>query len=334
LKFIENATGTLSLFDVSRGHFEDESVMVERVRLILNVHSLWISNHQNNRRALNHGLTPREIIDHRLSASYKWTRFLTDNRRICGLKRDLVGDEGTGCDVERCAVIGRNGRNRAFYGSNDSMRNKLYFVESEDEEEAARNMATQQILDSLHSYFYHTVHLSDGERKETMEQDESDDDDINFETLCDDHSTEKLVNLMEQKRSESNRFRSRTRKRGSVSANDNEPQHSENQKFMTTNDFEAASNSTFSAVYSTRRQRCFRDVFVAEMERHGVSKEAVQTLEFDDAHCRRWRRRWRRCRRSKEVQRNGEAVDFGAERQGRTVLARSTLLLLGEIPRE
>ena len=259
--------------------------MVERIRFILNVYSLWITNHQQQRhQVLNHGIALRELIEDRLSASYNYTHFLVDYRRICESKRDLVGDH-EGCDVEQCAVIGRNSRNRAFYGKNDSMRNKLYFVETGDamkdgavdEEEIARNIATQQILDSLHSYFYHTVHLNEDERKEIIEQkgNDHDGDDIDFETLCDDHSTEKLVNLMDQKRIESNRFRSRGRGNG----DNNDAHHGENQKFMTTNDCDAASNSTFSAVYGTRRQRCFRDVFVSEMERYGVSKEVIETLD-------------------------------------------------------
>ena len=58
-----------------------------------------------------------------------------------------------------------------------AMRNKLYFIQSGkpmedgivDEEDTARNVASQQlVLDSLHSYFYHTVHLNDDERKETV----------------------------------------------------------------------------------------------------------------------------------------------------------------------
>ncbi len=272
------------VFDVESVHFEDEQCAVDRVRLVLSLYSLWMENHRRRRhQELNHGLSPRELMDDGLSgSSYDWTRFMTDYRRICGLKRDLVDDEEGGCDVARCAVIGRNERNRAFYGKNESLRNEMYLIESGqsmedevvDEEERARNIATQQILDSLHSFFYHSVHFDDGDFEGNAVEDEDDEmeNDIDFETLCDDHSAEKLLKTMEQKRSGSNRFRSR--KRGSA----NEPQQSEHHKFVTTNDFEAGSSSSFSAVYGGKRQRCFRGVFVSEMERHGVSEDAVRSL--------------------------------------------------------
>ena len=86
MKKIENEKGTL--FEVESGHFDEEQVIVQRVGVILNVYSLWITNQQQQRhRQLHNGMSLREIIDDRLSASYNWTRFLTDYRRICGLKR-------------------------------------------------------------------------------------------------------------------------------------------------------------------------------------------------------------------------------------------------------
>ena len=281
MRFIERGRG--SLFNAESGPFESEQAAVDRVRVMLSVYTLWMDNHRRRRhQELNHGLSPRELIEDGLSASYSFKRFLTDYRRVCGLKRDLVDDEEGGCDVARCAVIGRNERNRAFYGKNESLRNEMYLIESGqsmedevvDEEERARNIATQQILDSLHSFFYHSVHFDDGEfeGKEVEDGDDEMENDIDFKTLCDDHSAEKLVKTMEEKRSGSNRFRSRKR------ASANEPQQSEHHKFVTTNDFEAGSSSSFSAVYGGKRQRCFRGVFVSEMERHGVSEDAIRSL--------------------------------------------------------
>ena len=244
--------------------------MVERVRFILNLYSLWISNHHQQRhRELNHGISLREMVDERLSESYDYIRFLTDYRRITGIKRDFVGEDETACDVESCAVIGRNERNRGFYGKNESMRNQLYFIEngqSMDDDAVAKDIATQQILDSLHSYFYHSVHLNDDERKEIDDHYKGMKDDIDCDTLCDDYSAEKLINSLESKRNRSPRFRPK------------ESVNRDSRKFVRTNEFEPTSNSFFNAVYENKRQRTFRDVFVSEMNQNQICDDAIRSF--------------------------------------------------------
>ena len=283
LKVIQRDAG--NLFEVESKDYDTEQSLENRIKFILNLYTLWIHNNQQQRhKDLNHGLALRDIIGERLSASYDYNCFLTDNRVISGLKRDFIGDHEDGCDIATCSVIGRNERNRSFYAKNDVLRNQMYFIESGqstgdetvDDIDIAQNIATQQILDSLHSYVFHTVHLNEDEMKQ-IDDDQDDDDemeqDIDFKTLCDDHSAEKLVKMMESKRNSSNRFRSRQR------GNTNEQQqHSENQKFVTTNDFNSASNSSFSSVLNKKRQRSFRDVFESEMKRIGISDGAMHSI--------------------------------------------------------
>ena len=272
-----------NLFNVESDHFDSEQSAVDRIRFILNVYGLWIRNNvEQQHQKLNHGLSPRELIIDRLSDSYSYTRFLSDYRTVCGTNRDLVGDEDGECDVEHCDIMRRNARNRSFYGKNESLRNEMYFVErgqlmkdgALDIEAISRDIATQQILDSLHSYFYHSVHFDDEQYDDNVNEDEDDEmeNEIDFKTLCDDHRADKLVKLVEEKRNNSNRFR--TRKRGKDDTNGQ--QHGENQKFVTTN--EVASGSAFNAVYGKRKQRSFRDVFLSEMKRLGVSKDAIHSL--------------------------------------------------------
>ena len=258
---------------------------MDRVQFILNVHALWIRNNMEQRhQELNHGLSVREIIEDRLSANYSYTRFLTDYRTVCGIKKDFVSDKGGECDVEQCVIMKRNGRNRSFYGKNDNLRNEMYFIESTksmineavDDEDISRDIATQQILDSLHSYFYHSVHFEDGQLDDNVVEDEDDEmeNEIDFQTLCDDHSADKLVKMVEDKRNGSKRFRSR--RRGGV--DDNGVQQNDHQKFVTTNEFESGTSAAFSAVLGKKKLRSFRTVFISEMKRIGVNEDAIESL--------------------------------------------------------
>ncbi len=132
MEFIEQRRGSL-FDDVDGASFCSESSTVQRVHFVLKMYAQWMVNEESGGHfALNHGLSARWLLEDGLSGPYSMKRFLSDYRLVSGLRRDLVADEEgvSCCDAARCSVLRRNERNRSFYGRNEALRNRCYFIES------------------------------------------------------------------------------------------------------------------------------------------------------------------------------------------------------------
>eukprot|EP01084_Bolivina_argentea_P281471 481588_1 len=197
-----------------------------------------------------------EIINDKLNEKYNFSHFMSDVRFITTLKKDLVTEKDHICDAENCYVLDRAEL------TNDTRGNNLYFVNNSnnDNEEITNNICVQQILDSIHSFVYHSLHLnvSDIELKE-KENDEKEDN-IDLSNICVDTYTDKVINLLQNERNKSTRYRTRRR-----TNNDDNETGGIYSKFITTNKYKI---SSLVSINGKSKQKCFMDVVLIALKQN------------------------------------------------------------------
>eukprot|EP01083_Nonionella_stella_P280554 954417_1 len=192
---------------------EDDTVaLVKRIKYILTFYSEWMSNKDDDKQdmysVMNNGFDT--------DTEYNLKSFLSDyhfvvndrNRKLITTEIHKMDDEMKDiCDAEICRVIDRSEIDR-------SRSNRAYFCNQTDiQSDANKNIAVQQMLDSLHMFMYHTFrvhptqydHIQEVAQNEDAAEDESDDakdgDDY------DDKVTKKIVHLIQEAKVASRRFR-------------------------------------------------------------------------------------------------------------------------------
>eukprot|EP01084_Bolivina_argentea_P022485 41789_1 len=210
-----------NLFDIANNNHNEPTDRIQRVISISHSYGLWINHHRIHLNSEN-DITNNtyisniyDIINTKFSPSYDFRHFLLDYRFVISKKELLLNEDKMKdneiCNAETCVIINRNNRNREYYGNNNIRRNKLYFVHTHNthnklNEEIIRNISTQQILDSLHSFIHHTLHIDNNAFIQLYNQ-KNDNDNIEFDTICHDEYAEKIIQLIENEIKSSNKYR-------------------------------------------------------------------------------------------------------------------------------
>ena len=225
------------LFNHQNNYNKNESV--KRIKFILKLYSLWINNKIQNKNKNNDDNMNMNMYDiiNKLDKSYNFNIFLSDYNYIVNnenllFDNDDDSDDNNICDASSCLMISRVNRNKSLYSRNDVERNKLYFNNdnNNNSDDLNRNILSQQIIDSLHDTFYHTLRINKNEYINNNNNDDDDkiddDDDIDFDV-----EIEKLCKIIEKRKKSSKRFiRSNNR-------------YSTYNKFITTDSTETADTS-------------------------------------------------------------------------------------------
>eukprot|EP01083_Nonionella_stella_P002467 7121_1 len=225
----------LQLFDIANEKHNDPTDRIKRVKSVSHFYSQWMHRMQK-KEAQDTYTSIYDTINTQFDQSYTFQHFLSDYH-FAILEKHLLAEERVqqneqpqypSCDAQSCIMMQRNNRNREYFRNNHIRRNELYFIHKPNEstihdtsdETIARDIASQQILDSAHHFIHHTIHLPN----QTLQQMYAVDRDNNdFDTICEDKYTKKVVQHLENIRKSSNRYR-------------HPDQQSINDKFMTTND--------------------------------------------------------------------------------------------------
>eukprot|EP01083_Nonionella_stella_P189833 702924_1 len=216
---------------------EDDTVaLVKRIKYILTFYSEWMSNKDDDKQdmysVMNNGFDT--------DTEYNLKSFLSDyhfvvndrNRKLITTEIHKMDDEiqdkekDTVCDAEQCRVIDRSEIDRS------KARQLYHYNETDNATDINRSISIQQILDSLHVFMYHTFRIHPNEYQQieadTKEGDANDENQNDLNSLYDDKTTQKILNVIQKAKSSSRRFR-RTRNTAQI-----------HNKFMTANQYESA----------------------------------------------------------------------------------------------
>eukprot|EP01084_Bolivina_argentea_P082818 149956_1 len=190
LAIINRRKGTL--FDAKTSvNFNANARSIERIKFILEMYNIWLLNAENNNKN-NMRVSFDEIIRNYLHSNYSYIEFMIDYKRVTDIKKDLFENNQKICNAKLCKIINRNTRNRAYFANNNRELLDLYYIKHKNKETDSfvHNMSTQQMIDSLHTYVYHTLYIKDLSDK--IEKKESDE----FNHLCDDAYVTKLCEII------------------------------------------------------------------------------------------------------------------------------------------
>eukprot|EP01084_Bolivina_argentea_P290180 498385_1 len=199
------------LFDI-KTDTNNSDECINRVLFVLSLYKKWINNNVSGKHMTdNHNLSMYELItEHLKSKQYDFYSFLADYRAVTNIKRDLLSNESEEkiCTASECLIIDRNQQNpekrlHLYYQFNNAQKNQ-------NMDEINKNITTQQIIDSLHTYVFHTPYIDIDKIKLNIKS--SNLEDLDFDHLCDDLYTTEICKMLEKEIHNSNRFRSRDKK--------------------------------------------------------------------------------------------------------------------------
>eukprot|EP01083_Nonionella_stella_P280555 954418_1 len=236
----------LALFSADES---DTAALIKRIKYILKFYAEWMSNKDKSKEdmysIINNGFG--------INTSYNLKSFLSDyhfvvhdrNRKLITTEIHKMDDEikdkdnDTICDAEICRVIDRSEIDRGV------AKQSYFWNETDNHHDINKNVAVQQMLDSLHMFMYHTfrVHptqydhiqeLAYDEAEEAAADSEEDDDETDHvsHAIYDDTVTKQIIKLIQDAKAASSRFR-RSRNTSQI-----------HNKFMTVNQFDDHSNDT------------------------------------------------------------------------------------------
>ena len=204
----------------------NERDCLDRIKFILKLYQNWINVKTKNEEKI---MDIYDVINSELSSNYDISGFLKDYRYIVSQNRDIVakydGDQSLECDIESCYVQTRINRDKGQFAANNNKRRQLFFDTNEDSS-IQQSIFIQDILDGLHEWIYHTIHVK---LEEFIENDESDDEDDDTMISLKDTAMKAFNEYIEKKASSSSRYRSNR----SINSRYNN-QNVTNSKFMTT----------------------------------------------------------------------------------------------------
>ena len=163
-----------------------------------------------------------DIIDHELSNRYNLQRFLADYRYIIQHKRSILPydeeDDLLECNIESCYITKRTERNKSNMTRNNQERNRLFFIKNTNDEDVdLKDIVIQNILDTLHTFIYHTIridfrkYIKYGTRESDDDEAEDEQDGVYSDKpiviSCFDEGVRKLSEIIEQKKQRSNRYK-------------------------------------------------------------------------------------------------------------------------------
>ena len=247
LDIVKSLKGTL--FNIDNEEYNESAY--DRVMVISQIHSEWmksmnvIDSETNNTPTI----SMMDIVENELSESYSWNSFMSDYNAVLRMmqnnKNQPIGSIGSSkweCTGTECKIMDRQQRDRGFYGQNGAERDALYYIkrahgdskeDDVDEQDVVRDIATQQMLDTVHCLMFHSMLIKAEVQQLLNDEDrvvEEDDD------LCRDPAIQKVLDLVDRERERTMRRRT----------NDDDQKHD---KFMTSNSKEVQSE-TLSVVVS------------------------------------------------------------------------------------
>ena len=294
-----------------------------RVKCILQIYSSWIT--LNQQQTYQSHCNIYDLINSSLSPFYNFKTFLQDfkylmsNPQLLGYDNHPQNHDNTSqqeiaiyqstvygndallssnkdelCDASCCYIHERHGRKRAYYTRFSNEANPLFFIDNNDkssnvsnEDEAiTRLISAQQILDSAHSFIFHSMRIdmsliTNNLNTSNNSQDSSE--------LCHDFVATELIKEIRKIKGNSKRFRDADRdENGNIS------------KFVSTNDYKSCfveedqvQNKDRNDADSQGKVVCFVDGIFLELVKHGangfsIAKFAAKILpeEYDtDAFC-------------------------------------------------
>ena len=276
LSIISAEKGTL--FDMKRGRGTAED-RVDRIKFILKMYRKWMDAQPQS-----DCLRMHDIMDNHLDSSYNLTHFLSDYHWMTKMKTDLLShfvsdaDDDDGCSASQCMLIDRNERDRDYFGGNRTQRDRLYFIGTDldqSRDSVLRDISTQQMLDSLHSFLYHSMHFDVAEVVDHDHNDKDNENEVDLEHLCDDTQTLKVIEFIDRKRRNSSRFSARP------NAASNDHGAGVYSKFMTTNSFHFETDilsQKFLEISSDSKQHCFVDILLMELMKFEVPKHQISAF--------------------------------------------------------
>eukprot|EP01083_Nonionella_stella_P154250 496775_1 len=192
---------------------DDVSSLIDRIKYILSFYREWIAieNKESIYSIINDGFGTN--TDYNINSFLSDYYFVVDdqNKEVMTTAIQHINDETDGiCDAEICRVI-----NRTNDSASINSRRQHYFCKQGDDSQAAnRNISTQQILDALHIYIYHTLRVDDDECNEPQTEDDDNDeqkenDDIDEQKEDDlyEDKVSKKISILIKKAQTSKRFR-------------------------------------------------------------------------------------------------------------------------------
>eukprot|EP01083_Nonionella_stella_P189835 702926_1 len=216
---------------------EDDTVaLVKRIKYILTFYSEWMSNKHDDKEDM------YSIIKNGFGTQtgYNLKSFLLDYHFMVDDKNRRLITTGihnkknvTVCDPQVCRVFERTRISKVDATSTEA-RQLYFYRQTDDDTDINKNISIQQILDSLHVFMYHTFRIHPEEYQQIEEEtkdkegDEDDEKQDDLDTLYDDKTTQKILNIIQNAKAASRRFR-RTRNTAQI-----------HNKFMTANQYESA----------------------------------------------------------------------------------------------
>ena len=283
------------LFNTNKQSPIQPKSVVNRLIFILQCYQNWI-NLQQTQSHIHHNilanLTIYDLINTYLSSTYNFQSLLRDYWHVTQKDRGAFGyddddndeknnaasHDGLMCDISTCFIINRNEMNRADIRSNDNKRNKLFFIKekggspSDSSDEAIRSIMTQQILDTLHSWVYHSLKLKS---TKYLKQVETKRDVEDFSILCKDDVVKKFGEIIESKKASSKRFRGR-----------NNRYTKKNNKFITSNnDYTTTTNATQKTIDSNNDALAIYQAEVYGNDQLQLKRNNEDKDDQEQGHC-------------------------------------------------
>ena len=218
----------------------DDKIRVERMKFISMLYQQWIKHKKQNSDIVSVGIY--DIIDNAFGDYYDIKRFLDDYRFITQQQRDMlpyddddmgatndeekVGSDLLTCDIDSCYIMKRTERNKAEMTRFNHKRNEMFFIKNNGIDGDGKDIAIQNILDSLHVFIYHTLRIDYTKYIGTEEPEEEEVDfaDDSIIISCFDEGVKKLGEVIKKKQQNSIRYRSTSNR-----------YTNKNNKFVTTN---------------------------------------------------------------------------------------------------
>ena len=188
-------------------------------------------------------------------------------------KKAAVDEARDGDDIYDATsdfIEDRHDRKKEYYTRFSNKLSGLFFTDNKSlfsndisGESATKMAVAQQILDSIHSFIYHSIRIDVNELIRDQEEEIMDDED------CHDYVAEKVINTMERIRNSNKRFRARSNRDGNGTIS----------KFVTSNEYHACfkedkeeSKEGLDGEDTTLQERivCFVDGLFVEYAKSGV----------------------------------------------------------------
>ena len=202
------------------------SECVERMTFIQKVYMQWIKTKKSKDN--DNIIDIYDVISKQFGDEYSINEFLRDYKylvhenRNCLPYHDEEDDESINCNINECFIHNRVHRDRGRISRNNNIRTQLFFVnnsnDTENDDDLAKSVFIQDILDGLHQFIYHTLRVRiqkfikiEPEQKADGGQDDDyaeDDEMTDIAPALFEEGIKEYTKFIENKTASSNRFAS------------------------------------------------------------------------------------------------------------------------------